>query len=162
MQAEDLQLLVDKQAISEVLYNYAAGCDRRDWALFRACFCDPVEIDLSTWNGNPPALVPIDDWVAGVCAGLSGFDATHHLSGNHRVEVDGDRAHATSNIQASHVLGSERVVLGGWYDTRLLRQEGRWRIARSQLNVTWREGNEELFAQAAARHEVRSQAASAE
>ena len=162
MQAEEVQQLLDKQAISEVLYNYAAGCDGRDWTLFRTCFCDPVEIDLSTWNGNPPALLPVDGWVAGVRAGLSGFDATQHLSGNHRIEIDGDRAHATSNIQASHVLGGERVVLGGWYDTHLLREEGTWRIARSQLNVTWREGNEDLFAQAAARQEERSATSTSE
>ena len=57
----------------------------------------------------------------------------------------------SSNIQASHMLGGERVVLGGWYDTHLVRQARGWRIARSQLNITWREGREELFAEAAAR-----------
>jgi len=151
MPSEDLQGLLDKEAISEVLYNYAAGCDRRDWDLFRGCFCDEVEIDLSSWNGNPPTTLPIDVWVEGVRSGLSGFDATQHLSGNHLVEVRGDEAHATSNIQASHMLGGERVVLGGWYDTHLVRQARGWRIARSQLNITWREGREELFAEAAAR-----------
>ena len=159
MSSEQVQTLIDKQAISEVLYRYAAGCDRRDWDLFRACFCDEVEIDLSSWNGNPPAVLPLETWVAGVRAGLSGFDATQHLSGNHLVEVDGDRAHATSNVQASHRLGDERVVLGGWYDTRLLRQEGQWRIARSALNVTWRSGSEELFARAAEREKQRPPAA---
>ncbi|MDE0886234.1 MAG: nuclear transport factor 2 family protein [Myxococcota bacterium] len=151
MQPDDLKGLLDKQAISEVLYNYAAGCDQRDWELFRGCFCDEVEIDLSSWNGNPPTSLPLDTWVEGVRSGLSGFDATQHLSGNHLVEVNGEEARATSNIQASHMLGQERVVLGGWYDTRLVRQAGRWRIARSQLNITWREGREELFAEAAAR-----------
>ncbi|MDG2335510.1 MAG: nuclear transport factor 2 family protein [Myxococcota bacterium] len=151
MQPDDLEGLLHKQAISEVLYSYAAGCDQRDWKLFARCFCDEVEIDLSSWNGNPPTRLPRDTWVEGVRSGLSGFDATQHLSGNHLVEVNSEEARATSNIQASHMLGGERVVLGGWYDTRLLHQAGQWRIARSQLNITWREGREELFAEAAAR-----------
>ena len=162
MHSAPLQSLLDKQAISEVLYRYAAGCDRRDWDLFRECFCDEVEIDLSSWNGNPPAVLPLDAWVNGVRAGLSGFDATQHLSANHLIEIDGDRAHATSNVQASHMLGDERVILGGWYDTHLVRRGGKWRIARSALNVTWRSGREELFAQAAARDEQRPPAAPAD
>ncbi len=151
MHQDDLQLLLDKQAISEVLFNYSAGCDRRDWDLFRACFCDEVEIDLSSWNGNPPATLPADTWVEGVRMGLSGFDETQHLSSNHLIQVSGENAHATSNVQASHALAGERVVLGGWYDTDLVRGDGGWRIARSRLNVSWREGREELFAEAAAR-----------
>ena len=151
MAPRDLQSLLDKQAISEVLYAYAAGCDRRDWSRFRACFCEQVEIDLSSWSGAPAAVMQRDDWVAGVRAGLSGFDSTHHLSGNHLIEITGDSAHATSNIQASHILAGERVVLGGWYDTHLAREDDTWRIARSQLNITWREGRQELFAEAAER-----------
>jgi 3-phenylpropionate/cinnamic acid dioxygenase small subunit len=152
MHPADLQQLLDKQAISEVLFNYAAGCDRRDWDLFRGCFCDAIEIDLSSWSGSPASIMKLEDWVEGVRTGLSGFDATQHLSGNHRIEVNGAKAHATSNIQASHMLAGQRVTLGGWYDTHLVRQGETWRIARSQLNITWREGNEELFANARARY----------
>lgn len=152
MDPADLQLLLDKQAISEVLFNYSAGCDRRDWDLFRGCFCDEVEIDLSSWSGSPASILKLDDWVEGVRTGLSGFDATQHLSGNHRIEVNGAKAHATSNIQASHMLAGQRVTLGGWYNTHLVRQGDSWRIARSQLNITWREGDEGLFAKARAQH----------
>jgi hypothetical protein len=151
MESSDTNLreLMDQQAISRVLYSYAAGADRRDWALFRSCFCDEVEVDLSSWHGGAPERLALDDWVERVRAGLSGFDATQHLNSNHLIDLDGDAAHATSTIQASHMLGPERVVLGGWYDTHLLRIDDRWRIARSQLNITWREGREELFAEAA-------------
>ena len=99
--------------------------------------------------------MPLDAWVEGVRSGLSGFEATQHLSGNHRIEVDGPGAHATSNIQASHMLDGQRVTLGGWYDTHLTRgDDDGWRIGRSQLNITWREGDEGLFALARARHDA--------
>ena len=149
--SRDTASLMDDLAIREVLYGYAAGVDRRDWALFRDCFTDEVTVDLSSWNGRPAATLRADDWVAGVRAGISGFDATQHLTANHRVRVDGDRARCTSEVQATHVLGGERVVLGGWYDTGLRRTPAGWRIASSTLHVTWREGREELFAEAARR-----------
>ncbi len=93
----------------------------------------------------------LDDWIESVRSGLSGFDATQHISANHLIEIEGDRAHATSDFQASHMLDGERVVLAGWYDTRLRREGGRWRIARSQLNATWTQGPVSLYAQAAER-----------
>lgn len=148
--------LEDELAIRRVLYAYARGVDRRDWTLFRSCFTDPVEVDLSSWNGAPPSRMPVDEWVAGVRAGLSGFDATQHLTANHLVDVDGDTAHCTSEVQASHVLDGRRVVIGGWYDTRLARVGDAWRIASSTLHVTWREGPEALFAEAARRHRAPS------
>jgi hypothetical protein len=144
--------LEDELAIRRVLHAYARGVDRRDWALFRSCFTDPVEVDLSSWNGTPAACMAVDEWVAGVRAGLSGFDATQHLTANHLVDVDGDTARCTSDVQASHVLDGRRAVIGGWYDTRLTRVEDAWRIASSTLHVTWREGPEALFAEAARRH----------
>jgi len=144
--------LSDDLAIREVLYGYARGVDRRDWSLFAACFDDEVDIDLSSWNGAPASRMRRDDWVAGVRAGLSGFDATQHLTANHLVRVNGDAAHCTSDVQASHVLGGERFVLGGWYDTGLRRTADGWRIAANTLHVTWRDGPERLFAEAAQRH----------
>lgn len=148
----DEKRLADKLAIREVLYGYATGVDARDWSRFRACFTEEVEIDLSSWNGAPPSRMALDDWVSGVRAGLSGFDATQHLTANHLITVKGDAAHCTSDVQASHALGGERVVIGGWYDTALRRTPEGWRIASSTLNVTWREGPESLFAEAARRH----------
>ena len=145
------EYLLDRMEVSRTLYGYAQGADRRDWEGFRDCFCDEVEIDLSSYDGNPPVQMSAKDWVEGVRAGLSGFDATQHISANHLVEIDGDRAHATSDVQASHMIDGERVVLAGWYDTDLRREGGRWRIARSQLNVTWTAGPPELYQRASER-----------
>lgn len=146
-----LQRLSDKAAIRAVMVGYATGVDRRDWSHFRECFSDEVEIDLSSWNGAPASRMSADEWVSGVRAGLTGFDATQHLTANHLIEIDGDTARCTSDVQASHALGGERVVIGGWYDTRLERTTAGWRIASSTLNVTWRDGPERLFAEAAKR-----------
>jgi hypothetical protein len=159
MSPAPLSQLVDRARISEVLYRYASGVDGRDWTLFRSCFEDEILIDLSSWNGAPAATMPADAWVMGVRAGLSGFDATQHLSANHvfdRADLDRPEprtdARCTAYMQASHVLEGARVTLGGYYETRLTHRDDAWRIAESRLTVTWRSGSERLFAEAAARH----------
>jgi hypothetical protein len=151
MSQEKWEELTDRTEVSRTLYDYAHGVDRRDWPGFRDCFCDEVEIDLSSYNGQPPVTMSLDDWVESVRSGLSGFEATQHISANHLIEIEGDRAHATSEFQASHMLEGERVVLAGWYDTQLRRERGRWRISRSQLNATWTQGPVALYARAAER-----------
>ena len=156
MQEDKLNHLLARMEISRTLYGYAQGVDRRDWESFRGCFCQEVEIDLSSYSGNPPVTMALDDWVEVVRTGLSGFDATQHISANHLIEVNQDKAHATSDVQASHILDGERAVLAGWYDTQLKHEEGQWRISRSQLNVTWTLGPNSLYARAAERFQNES------
>ncbi|MBW2231709.1 MAG: nuclear transport factor 2 family protein [Deltaproteobacteria bacterium] len=147
---------IERRAVRDTVLRYARGVDRRNWELFRSCFCDEVDIDLSSWNGQPASTLPADTWVQGVRAGLSGFDATQHMGANHLIERDGDRARCTSDVQASHALDGERCTLGGWYDMGLIRMADGWKIRSSRLEITWRSGDESLFAQAAARYALGS------
>ncbi len=154
MAVDRLSQLTERGQVSAVVHRYATGVDQRDWALFRSCFEDEITMDLSSWNGAPPATLAADAWVAGVRAGLSGFDATQHISANHVVVFSEPallRAQCTSYMQATHALDGARVTLGGYYETQLARRDGAWRIAESRLVVTWREGDEALFAAAAKR-----------
>lgn len=146
-----LDRLLDRLAISDVVHQYATAVDRRDWSLFRACFTERPEFDLSSWNGVPATRVPADAWGRGVRAGLSGFDATQHTSANHVIRLEGEGGHCTSQMQARHVLDGECYTLGGHYDNGLLRTSEGWRIDRCRLIVTWHEGPRELFERAAAR-----------
>lgn len=147
-----LRDLLDREAIRDTLIRYATGVDTRDWVLFRSCFSDPVEIDLSSWTGAAAADVPVDEWVASVRAGLAAFDVTHHMSSNHCIDVAGERATCRSYVQARHCIrgpqGDEIFTLGGHYLTRLLRQPEGWRIRASRLTVTWSEGDRSLFTRA--------------
>lgn len=69
----------DKLAVTETVYCYATGVDRRDWALYRSLFTDTVAIDFSSFD---PSLLPgelsADDWVAGLVQLFSGLCATQH------------------------------------------------------------------------------------
>lgn len=145
-----VETLLARAEISDVVHRYATGIDRRDWSLYRSCFADEVEIDFTSWNGLPPRTARADEWVEGVRNGLSGFDATQHVSSNHVHTIAGDEATCVSYMMALHhiVDGDERKMqaIGGYYTNQLRRwPDGGWRIHACKLTVTWERGDRALF-----------------
>jgi hypothetical protein len=149
----------ERREIVDVTLRYAAGIDRRDWAMLRDCFADPFELDTSSWSAIPPSLRSADEFVAGVRQTNGGFDATQHLVTNHRVERLADaEAWCSAEVRAQHwfappTLASLRpdagpitwCELGGHYTGALVRDGDQWRIRRWTFTVRWRTGDESLF-----------------
>lgn len=160
MDPAQLQLLLDRTAISDTVIRYATGIDMRDWAAYRSCFTDDVEIDFTSWNGGEPSTMAANDWVALVRATLSGFASTQHISTNHVIAIDGNHATCVSYMQAQHYLpnaqGDSAFTLGGYYTNRLLRTAGGWKICGCRLTVTWSTGNRHVFEIAAQRRASRA------
>ena len=149
MSDDALQMLLDRQAISDTVIRYATGIDMRDWDAYRSCFTDEVDIDFTSFGGGEPQTMRADQWVAGVRAGLSGFEATQHVSTNHVITLEGDDATCVSYMQAQHYLpndkGDSALTLGGYYTNALIRTASGWRIRRCHLTVTWTTGNRHVF-----------------
>jgi hypothetical protein len=153
MQDLDLQCLIDRAAISDVVHAYATGLDRRDWALFRSIFSDSIEMDFES-VGLRPAVYDAGEWVRDAARLFAGFEATQHTSSNHVHTVTGDHATCVSNMQATHFIAPEpgddfdeakhRWTIGGYYDNSLVRTVDGWRLAKVRLNVTWQTGNQGL------------------
>jgi 3-phenylpropionate/cinnamic acid dioxygenase small subunit len=143
----ELQLLLDRTAIGDVQLRYATGVDTRDWALFRACFTDEVEIDSSAagparrWNAN--------EWVELVRRTIDGMAATQHIITNQVITIDGDEATCVAYVQARHHLqnetGENDQVTYGYYTNRLVRTAGNWKIRARKLTIVSNQGNMELF-----------------
>jgi hypothetical protein len=135
----------DKWDVADVLYRYATGIDRRDWALYRSIFADEVEFDFSSYNGNPVRKITSAAWVDGLVPLFTGLAATQHSMTNPRVTVDGDRASCTMYMQAHHVFDAadpeSYYTIGGFYDDSLVRANGDWRLTGVKLTVTWQRGN---------------------
>ncbi|NUT54325.1 MAG: nuclear transport factor 2 family protein [Saccharothrix sp.] len=129
--------------------------DRRDWDALLTVFADEVDLDYTSLTGGEPGRVKAVDLVAGWRAGLGGLDATQHLVSNHLVEVDGDRAVATAQFQAVHVLanphGEPTWTLGGHYRFGLVRADGGWLIDAVTMTTTWASGNQHVMTLAAQR-----------
>ena len=149
----DLQLLLDRAAISDVVHAYATGLDRRDWGLLRSIFTQKIEMDFRS-IGLRPDSYDADDWVRDAAVLFAGFVATQHTSTNHVHDVRGDEATCTSNMQAEHFVarepddgltdGADRWTIGGYYTNELVRTADGWKLAKVTLNVTWQTGNREV------------------
>lgn len=153
---DELREMSDRQAISDIVLQYAMAADRRDWALYRDCFTDAVDIDFTSFSGGESERLSVDDWVLRVRGLLPGFDVTQHNSSNHVHSISGDSATCVSYMVAEHIYlaatsAENHVTLGGYYTNSLVRTPAGWRICKCQLNVTWQRGNAGLFELAAER-----------
>lgn len=170
----NLQLLLDRAAISDVVHAYATGLDRRDWTLFRSIFLDAIEMDFRS-VGLRVGRYDAGEWVRDAARLFAGFAATQHTSTNHVHDVRGDEATCTSNMQAEHFVEAERDsrnrnrnrnrgnpdsgkpewsqkaadeanrwTIGGYYTNELVRTADGWKLAEVTLTVTWQTGNPDV------------------
>jgi ketosteroid isomerase-like protein len=134
-----LQELIDKAAVSDVVYSYATAVDTRDWALFRSLFMDPLLLDFSTFHPSLKREISVDELLE-ISMKLSGFDSTQHLMGNHRHTIDGDRATCISYLHAGHFMTRDgkqyASFLCGYYTYEMQRRPDGWKIDRYGLTVT--------------------------
>jgi hypothetical protein len=136
----------DKLAVAETVYRYAAGVDRRDWALYRSLFADMVTFDFSSYGPDLlPRRMSADEWVAGVVPLFTGLAATQHSMTNPLAIIDGNTAAITMYVQAHHVFdptdAASSYTIGGYYEDTLARSDGRWLLTGVRLIVTWQAGD---------------------
>jgi 3-phenylpropionate/cinnamic acid dioxygenase small subunit len=140
MDASNLQSVIDRQDIAELLARYVLSLDARDWDTTASCFL-PEAVFV-----HPGGQV---DGAAGVVArarkALEPLTGSQHLLGSVLVEVDGGEARATSYFHAQHVRvgaeGGDLYVIAGTYRDRLVRSSDGWKIAHRTQDYTWRDGN---------------------
>jgi 3-phenylpropionate/cinnamic acid dioxygenase small subunit len=124
--------LSDRFALQDVMASYARGVDERDFERYRTCFADSVEV----LGFTPEPIVGADAWVAFAKKALEQYTATQHLLGLQLATIDGDRAHARTDVQAQHFLKEpkgETFTLWATYETDLVRNGERWQIAKHRL-----------------------------
>ena len=148
---ENVQNLIDRAAISDLVYAYANGLDRHDWQLYRSIFTDQIEMDFRS-VGMKVGFFHADDWVRDAQNLFIGFKATQHTSTNHVHTIEGDRATCVSNMQAEHFVvlpdtKPEQIdswTIGGYYVNELVRTANGWKIDKITLKVTWQRGNNQV------------------
>lgn len=126
------QLTADRIALQDVMLKYAAGVDERDFALYRSCFADDVEV--VGFSEQP--VKGGDNWLTFVKEALQQYGATQHMLGPQLATVDGDTAHARTDVQALHYLKDRKdttLTLWATYKSDLRRIAGEWKITRHEL-----------------------------
>jgi hypothetical protein len=140
-----LSLLEDRAAVIDVVVGFSRSLDVKDWEACRRCFADEIETDYSDLRGEPPSTVKADDFVALRRTALEKLK-TLHLSANHLVTVDGDRATCVS----AAVIYRFRSEDGARFDTycaythSLARGASGWKINKVKQTVYWNTGNPDI------------------
>jgi 3-phenylpropionate/cinnamic acid dioxygenase small subunit len=125
----------DTAQITEVLIRYATGIDSKDWALFRACWTDEVDLDYGDVGHftDPDAFT---DFFAQVHDPMG---PTYHRLSNFVIDVDGDTATARTYVHAVIMVTLDDngpwVDAVGHYDDELVRGADGWRICRRKTHT---------------------------
>lgn len=136
----ELQLLVDKQALNDVLFRYCRGVDRCDRDLIASAYhADAHDHHGPGFQGSVEAFI---EWVI---PRQMRWDVGMHLLTNTLFDVRGNVAFGESRYMAIHSRSATAeqaalvYVAAGRYIDRFERRDGEWRIARRRTVVEWGE-----------------------
>ena len=149
----------DERTIQEILGRYVRATDRRDGKAQGALFTDDAVVQSFSKTGPdsyeavaPPLIggaavaYAVDNYMAPHPVGGS----SHHVTSDHIIEVDGDRAHMNAQFVVFRIQSAPRPESGwaagtfgaqgtvqpiesGYYDTDLLRIDGEWKIVEHRV-----------------------------
>jgi hypothetical protein len=132
----EIRDLAARRDITDAVHRYMRGLDRLDPALQRSAFHEDAYIDVGLMRGGA------DDFVAFAQDLLAGMEATHHLLGQVRIELDGEFARGECYFQAWHGARDETnhprdLFVAGRYVDEYACKNGEWRIAKRKLITDW-------------------------
>ena len=128
------QITADRIALQDVMLNYAAGVDDRDYDQYQSCFTDDLEVlgfGSETFNSKA-------QWLQYVWSALESYSSTQHMLGPQLTRIEGDIAYTRNDLQALHYFKegeNERFTLWATYVTDMRRIGHGWRIFRHRLVV---------------------------
>jgi hypothetical protein len=121
-----LQELLDKQAITEVLYQYCRGADRCDEELMMSCYHPNATDQHNFFSGNG------QEFCKHAISTLRKLRSSNHRVSNILIELDGGRAFAESYVHIVHrpVIDEKAIELHhyGRYLDVLERRDNEWKI----------------------------------
>jgi len=135
--AARIQVLEDREAIRALILAYGEAHDRRDYRAFAELFATNGE-----WVGGlgsargPQAIFELMDRTIGHDPRPEG-SGTYHVMANDQIEIDGDRARATTKwlYVAPGDDGAPRLVFLGRYEDQFIRENGEWKFLRREAPV---------------------------
>lgn len=127
---DELQMLLDKQALTELVTRLSRAVDRCDGELLLSCYHEDAFDDHGTYKGDP----------AGFLAHLKNGTMdprrgpVQHAISNSLFEVDGDIAWGETYVQSRAVTADGGLTMGmARYVDRFERRNGEWRLAHRRV-----------------------------
>ena len=134
---DDLQALLDKQSIRELVFAYSRAVDRQDFGLLRTLFADDAFEDHGgLYRGPASGYV---DWLQ---TAMVACDVTTHSVHNHTIgfssatEAEGE-VYVTAYHRLHAKQGFEEIVEGLRYLDRYTKRKGTWQFAHRTLVNDW-------------------------
>jgi len=127
----DVDDLIARAEITDVIKRLARGTDRLDEALMASCYHPDGYDDHNSFRGSGTEFAK---WV---CEVLPHFVATHHFIADPAIRIDGDVAQCDTYCIAHHVGVDTDMVLGLRYVDRFERRDGTWLIAKRVCAFDW-------------------------
>jgi hypothetical protein len=155
-QPTDLTALLDHHDIVDTLLRYTGGLDLADAELMTSALTEDAVVDLTPATTKIgldfPVLAPRDTVVGALVGAVGPLDTSHAVT-NARTTVDGDEATLTAYAHATHYLPgtgpdherTEHAVMMNRYTTRLVRQDGTWRIRHLSIDNLWFDGDPQVL-----------------
>jgi len=134
----DIETLLAKQEITDVVYRYARGIDRMDFEFVRSCYHPDAYDDHGSFKGT------VDEFIEMAKEFMPRWTATMHFMGNVLVDqVDRDFARAETYAVAYHRREfpdkeGKDDVFGIRYVDRFERRNSQWLIAHRVVATEWR------------------------
>ncbi len=120
------------RAVEETLRTITTGADLHQWGLVRSAFADVVDVDYGT-----PERLDADELIARWRSFLPGFDVTQHRLSQIAMRLNGDRAEATAQFHAAHLIrgaaGGDIWEFEGRYQFSLVRSALGWSVSRMRM-----------------------------
>lgn len=140
---QQLQVLLDKQAITDVINKHARSLDRMDSELMKSVYWEDAIEELSD-PANPEQNSYNDNAHAFVYPAMEGFKAliaTQHRISNILIEVAGNQATAESYVWAYHVFDADgetkESIVGGRHCYKFERRDRVWKISHRLTLIDW-------------------------
>ena len=143
--------LRDRLTITDVVNSMGTLADLGQYEQLQQLFTDEVTVDYTSLFPGEVQNISSEQLMTQWQSTLPGFDATQHLITNHQISIDGDEAQAIAYVRATHKLGDEMWVVGGYYVNELVRTDEGWKLEAIQYNALYEEGDRSLIEQAAAK-----------
>jgi len=146
--AHRVQVLWDRQEISDVMLRFGRGLDLHDWDLYASTLHDPFEVDFFDLTGRPPATTTPSTWARFAAACLQPLQVVHRYT-NFHIDLDGDEAsgvfYHVSRHRRPNTHGQDQYTQYGWYENRFRRTGDGWKITVLKHTFQWCDGNPTLI-----------------
>ncbi|MFO8011071.1 MAG: nuclear transport factor 2 family protein [Dehalococcoidia bacterium] len=134
----------DRLEIQDTLTRYCTAIDSGDYDGLDSVFTADAFIDYTSAGGVKGTLPEIKEWLA---QALERFPVTQHAITNFSIQLDGDTA--TSRCAFYNPMGLRMpaegdklsmLFFGGYYNDKLVRVHGDWRISERIEESVWKYG----------------------